>query len=78
MDDDNNICKLSFIIQLSDVDDYEGGNVQFLDEGGGKYYMPRQRGCIGVFDSRTQHRVQKVTKRRRKSLIGFCLGPQWT
>ena len=56
------VRKLSFALQLSDPDDYEGGNVQFLDEGGSSYIAPRQRGCIMLFDSRTQHRVLKVTK----------------
>ncbi len=74
---DEDVRKLSFTIQLSDVDDYEGGNVQFLDEGGKKYYMPRKRGVVALFDSRTQHRVEKVTKGSRKALVGWCVGSQW-
>ena len=31
------VSKLSFSIQLSDPDDYEGGNLQLLDEGGSNY-----------------------------------------
>ena len=71
------VRKLSFALQLSDPDDYEGGNVQFLDEGGSSYIAPRQRGCIMLFDSRTQHRVLKVTKGIRKSLVGWVVGPRW-
>ena len=71
------VRKLSFAMQLSDPDDYEGGNVQFLDEGGSSYIAPRQRGCIMLFDSRTQHRVLKVTKGVRKSLVGWVVGPRW-
>ena len=71
------VRKLSFALQLSDPDDYEGGNVQFLDEGGSSYIAPRQRGCIMLFDSRTQHRVLKVTKGVRKSLVGWVVGPRW-
>ena len=56
------VRKLSFSLQLSDPDEYEGGNVQLLDEGGESYIAPRQRGCIVLFDSRTQHRVLKVRK----------------
>ncbi len=77
VDGDEDVRKLSFIIQLSDVDDYEGGNVQFLDEGKGKYFIPRQRGTVALFDARTQHRVLKVTKGTRKSLVGWGIGPQW-
>ena len=71
------VRKLSFTLQLSDPDDYEGGNVQLLDETGESYIAPRQRGCIILFDSRTQHRVLKVTKGTRKSIVGWVVGPRW-
>ena len=75
--EEEQVRKISFTVQLSDVNDYEGGNVQLLDEGGRKYYLPRQRGLVALFDSRTQHRVEKITKGTRKSLVGWCLGSQW-
>ena len=71
------VRKLSFALQLSDPDEYEGGNVQLLDETGKSYIAPRQKGCMMLFDSRTQHRVLKVTKGVRKSLVGWCVGPRW-
>ena len=71
------VRKLSFAMQLSDPDDYEGGNVQFLDESGQSYFCPRQRGTIVLFDSRTAHRVLKVTKGVRKSIVGWTVGPRW-
>ena len=71
------IRKLSFTLQFSDPDDYEGGNVQFLDESGKSYFAPRQRGCLVLFDSRTSHRVLKVTKGIRKSIVGWTVGPRW-
>ena len=57
--------------------DYEGGNVQLLDEAGESYIVPRQKGCIVLFDSRTQHRVNRVTKGVRKSIVGWTVGPRW-
>ena len=71
------VRKLSFSVQLSDPDDYEGGNVQLLDEGGSQYIVPRKKGTIVLFDSRTQHRVLKVTKGTRKSIVGWTVGPRW-
>ena len=71
------VSKLSFVLQLSDPDDYEGDNVQLLDEAGNSYMAPRKRGCIMLFDSRTQHRVLKVTKGTRKSIVGWTVGPRW-
>ena len=71
------VRKLSFSLQLSDPDDYEGGNVVLLDEAGRRYVAPRQRGTIVLFDSRTQHRVCKVRKGVRKSIVGWVVGPRW-
>ena len=71
------VRKLSFVVQLSNHDDYEGGNLQLLAEDGKSYFAPRKRGTIIVFDSRTQHRVLKVTKGTRKSLVGWVVGPRW-
>ena len=71
------IRKLSFTIQLSDPDDYEGGNVILLTEEGMKYVVPRKKGTIILFDSRTQHCVNKVKKGVRKSIVGWVVGPRW-
>ena len=71
------VRKLSFSIQLSDPDDYEGGNLELIDEANQHYIAPRQRGCICLFDSRTQHRVLKVKKGTRKSIVGWVVGPRW-
>ena len=71
------VRKLSFVLQLSDPDDYEGGNLQLLDEVGKSYIAPRERGAVILFDSRTQHRAQKVRKGVRKSLVGWTVGPRW-
>ena len=69
--------KLSFIMQLSDPEDYEGGNVQFLDDNKQLFFAPRKKGTVILFDSRTQHRVLKVTKGVRKSIVGWTVGPRW-
>jgi PKHD-type hydroxylase len=71
------VRKLSFVLQLSDPNEYEGGNLQLINEQGKCYIAPRIRGSMILFDSRTQHRVLKVTNGVRKSLVGWCLGPRW-
>lgn len=71
------IRKLSFVLQLSDPDDYEGGNLQLLNYSGNSHIAPRKKGTIIMFDSRTQHRVLKVKKGVRKSLVGWVVGPRW-
>ena len=71
------VRKLSFALQLSNPDDYEGGNVVLLDESCKKYIVPRKKGTIVLFDSRTQHRVNKVKSGVRKSIVGWVVGPRW-
>lgn len=69
--------KLSFVLQLSSADDYEGGNLQLMDDSGETYFAPRARGCMILFDSRALHRVTKVKSGYRKSLVGWVAGPRW-
>ena len=71
------VRKLSFVLQLSHPDDYEGGNLQLLDETGRTYFAPRKRGTVILFDSRTQHRVLRVKSGLRKSIVGWTVGPRW-
>ena len=71
------VRKISFTLQLSHPDDYEGGNVQFIDDENRSFMAPRQRGAIILFDSRTRHRVLKVRKGVRRSIVGWVLGPRW-
>jgi PKHD-type hydroxylase len=69
--------KLSMVVQLSDPDDYEGGNLEFQ-----WYELPaeqdlRKRGTIIVFPSFLKHRVTPVTKGIRHSLVSWMEGPRW-
>ena len=70
--------KLSVTIQLSDSEEYEGGDF-LLDP---QYEPPsaaslRKKGTILVFPSPIRHSVQKVTKGTRKSLVAWIEGPKW-
>ena len=70
------VRKLSFTLQLSDPDDYEGGNVELINEANENYIAPRERGTMILFDSRTQHRVIKLQKELVDlSLVGYA--PRW-
>lgn len=71
------VRKLSFTLQLSNPENYRGGEVQFLDGTGRTYFMPKQRGTIAFFDSRVPHRVRKVKSGMRKSIVGWVIGPRW-
>jgi len=73
----DSIRKLSFTLQLSDPEDYSGGELQFLDEGDQLFFAPKERGTIIVFESKLKHRVRKVRSGCRKSLVGWVEGPRW-
>ena len=71
------VRKLSFSLQLSDPKDYRGGEVEFYDSANKRYFAPKQRGTLIVFDSRLKHRVRTVKSGLRKSIVGWVVGPRW-
>ncbi len=66
--------KLSLTLQLSDPDDYEGGELQ-LRFGKEPMTVSKERGKITFFPSYTMHRVTPVTKGTRYSLVAWVSGP---
>lgn len=65
--------KLSISVQLSAPDDYEGGRFEFMPQG--EIPFSRDRGSIIVFPSYLCHRVTRVTKGIRWSLVTWAHGP---
>ncbi len=69
----NTTRKLSVSIQLSDPDDYEGGDLEF-------HTMPplafsRLQGAAILFPAFLSHRVTPITQGSRYSLVAFINGP---
>lgn len=60
--------RLSFSIQLSHSDDYEGGDLELPEDN----FASRERGVITIFPSETHHRVTEVTKGVRFALVGWA------
>lgn len=71
------VRKLSFSLQLSDPDEYTGGDLQFMTNDRQTFFAPKQKGSIVIFDSRVPHRVRKVKTGLRRSLVGWVVGPRW-
>lgn len=71
------VRKLSFTLQLSDPNEYEGGEFQLLNYQDRMYCAPKEKGTIIIFDSLSKHRVTRITSGRRKSLVGWVMGPRW-
>ncbi len=70
------IRKLSFIVQLADPADYEGGAVEVMFSREASA-MTRARGAVIVFPAYILHRVQEVTAGSRRSLVGWIGGPHF-
>jgi PKHD-type hydroxylase len=68
--------KLSMTIQLSDSDDYEGGDLQFMINQK-IVNAPRKKGTIIIFPSFIIHRVTPITKGTRQSIVGWVSGPPY-
>jgi PKHD-type hydroxylase len=66
--------KLSLSLQLSDPDDYEGGDLEMWF-GGEPTKASRERGMMTFFPSYVMHRVTPVTKGVRYSLVCWISGP---
>jgi PKHD-type hydroxylase len=69
--------KLSMVVQLSDPDSYEGGNLEFETAESPVKEDLRKRGTIIVFPSFLRHRVTPVTKGIRHSMVAWMEGPRW-
>ena len=71
---ENNIRKLSVSILLSDLDEYEGGNL-ILSPHGSPITIREKKGRAIFFPSWVPHCVTPVTKGIRKSLVIWAHGP---
>lgn len=68
--------KISISIQLSNSEDYDGGDLQLLFKGQPET-ADRTRGTLVVFPSFVLHRVTPVTRGTRWSLVAWITGTRW-
>lgn len=62
--------KLSMVVQLTDPNEYEGGELDILGAGS----TPKEQGSIIVFPAFNPHQVLKMTKGTRYSLVAWIKG----
>jgi PKHD-type hydroxylase len=68
------IRKLSIILQLTDENEYEGGNIEAFSSIENPMLLPRAQGTVLAFPSYLVHRVTPITKGTRHSLVGWVNG----
>lgn len=69
--------KVSITVQLSDSDEYEGGDLQLWYGGNSSINSERGAGVVVVFPSYLMHRVSKVTKGTRRSFVLWVGGQHY-
>lgn len=65
--------KLSIVLQLSEPNEYEGGDLQ-MNPGGNILSVPKEKGLICFFPSFMLHRVTPLTSGLRRSLVVWLCG----
>lgn len=68
--------KISVVVQLSDPEDYEGGELQ-LYCANEPFTVKKAKGLLCAFPSWVLHRCTPVTKGVRKSLVVWVAGPNF-
>lgn len=68
--------KLSITVQLSEPDEYEGGELQFMINQD-IFTATKEKGTAIIFPSFALHRVTPITKGCRKSIVGWISGPPY-
>ncbi len=68
--------KLSMVLQLSDPEDYMGGDLQLM-LGSEIITAEKKKGMIYAFPSYILHRVTPVSEGTRKSLVVWVAGPKF-
>lgn len=78
-DDDMSTRKLSIVMLLNDEKEFEGGALEMIaTPGDDKKVYEAQQGTVIVFPSWELHRVLKLTKGDRWSLVTWIHGPPFT
>ena len=68
--------KLSLVLQLTDPDEYEGGDLQLMRHKDVDV-VSKKKGLVAAFPSYTLHRVTPLTKGHRKTIVVWVGGPQF-
>lgn len=67
--------KLTFVLQLSDPSEYDGGELQIEEEDIPSNF--KRQGSIIVFPSHQRHQVTPVISGTRHTLVAWAEGPRW-
>ena len=67
--------KISITVQLSDINEYEGGDFEFDEIKTNADF--KSKGTVLIFPSYLRHRILPITSGTRYSLVAWFSGPRW-
>jgi PKHD-type hydroxylase len=67
---------MKITVQLSDPDEYEGGDLEFMINGK-SVVRPREKGTAIVFPSFINHRVTEISKGTSQAIVGWVAGSRF-
>ena len=70
--------KISVTVQLSDPDEYEGGDLEIWSGGGSIFKAPKEAGLAVIFPSYMMHRVTPINRGRRCSFVLWVGGSHYS
>ena len=70
--------KLSIVCQLSDPDEYTGGEFKFKYAENPDHDTMMRKGTVICFVSYHEHMVEPIQDGKRYSLVGWYEGPRWS
>jgi len=75
---DASLRKVSLTVQLSSPEEYEGGELEMWKGGTSVTTAEKGAGVVFIFPSYMMHRVNKVTKGKRRSFVLWVGGKHFT
>jgi PKHD-type hydroxylase len=66
--------KISIVVFLSDLSDYQGGKLKLLPH---EYSLPQEQGYAAIFPSYLPHKVENITEGDRYALVAWAIGPHY-
>lgn len=75
--EENDVRKISIVIQLSDPNTYSGGEFEFRNYENPDKDRLKSQGTVLCFLPYHEHRVKPIISGSRYSLVGWMDGPRW-
>ena len=74
---EGSVRKLSISVQFSHSSDYEGGELELINQYGQHVFLGKEYGDAIIFNSKTPHKAHSVSSGIRDVLVVWATGPEF-